>query len=121
MLKMVVLMVDKITLPISSSIRTNSSDKLSRKISFVKMHNSLIDLFIDRTAIDTSLNLFGDKEAILETMRYNNCKHLNDDRTIEFNQSWKQEDDVFDEDRQIWIDRYIDVERDDMFVPRDDA
>ena len=28
---------------------------------------------------------------------------------------------LFDEKRQIWIDRFVDTINDDMFIPRDDA
>ena len=106
---------------LSSSIRTNCSEVLSRKISLVKMHHGLMDLFVDRTKIDTSLRRFMNDESLNKSMQYSRCKSLNDERTIKFNQSCKQESDVFDETRQIWIDEFIDPINDDMFIPRDDA
>ena len=105
---------------ISENVRTISAAKLQRKISLIRMHNSLIDLFCDRTAIDTSLSRFND-EDVFETLRYNHCQALNDERTIKFNQGWKQPNDVFDEKRQIWIGETIDPIKDDLFIPRDDA
>ena len=114
--------MNKAPLFLSESIRTNSSDKLTRNFSLNKIYNSLIDLFIDRTAINTSYNLFEtNKDEIEKSMRYNHCNRINDARRIEFGNNFKQESDVFDEKRQIWIDKHIDVERDDLFIPRDDA
>ena len=106
---------------LSSSIRTNCSEVLSRTVSLDEMHNSLIVLFVDRTNVDTSLARLMDDESLNKSMQYSRCKSLNDERTIKFNQSCKQESDVFDETRQIWIDEFIDPINDDMFIPRDDA
>ena len=106
---------------LSSSIRTNCSEVLSRIVSLDEMHNSLIVLFVDRTNVDTSLARLMDDESLNKSMQYSRCKSLNDERTIKFNQSCKQESDVFDETRQIWIDEFIDPINDDMFIPRDDA
>lgn len=105
---------------LSSNIRTIASDKLLAKIPLTTMQRTLIDLFMDRTKRN-QVNLFDNKDDFKRVMKYNHCLHLNDERTIAFNQNWKQEDDVFDESRQIWIDRFIDPINDDMFIPRDDA
>jgi len=106
---------------LASEIRTSVGDKLSRNVSLVKMHNSLSELFIDRTAIDTSLRRFFSEDGMKKSMQQSNCKSLNDERTIKFHQSIKQQDDVFDEKRQIWIDKFIDPIKDDLFIPRSDA
>lgn len=106
---------------LAESIRTSTSDKLHNNISLSRMHNSLVDLFLDRTAINKSVNLFDNSDGVKKTLRYIHCKDLNDERTIKFHQSWKQKDDVFDEKRQIWISRFIDTINDDLFIPRDDA
>lgn len=106
---------------LASEIRTSVGDKLSRNVSLVKMHNSLSELFVDRTSIDTSLRRLFDEDKMKKSMQYSHCKSLNDERTIKFNQTCKQESDVFDEDRQIWIDEFVDPINDDLFIPRDDA
>ena len=105
---------------LSSSIRTNTGAKLLKEISLDKMHNSLMGLFVDKTKNETRINLF-DKDEVKKTLAYNHCKSLNDKRTIEFHQSFKQEYYVFNEKRKIWISRYIDSEKDDLFIPRDDV
>ena len=105
---------------LSSSIRTNTGAKLLKNISLDKMHNSLIGLFIDKTKNETPNNLF-DNGEVKKILSYSHCKHLNDKRTIEFKNSLRQDDDVFDETRQIWISRHIDPEKHDLFIPRDDA
>ena len=105
---------------VASQIRTNTGAKLLRDISLDRMQNSLLDLFMDRNKQD-KVNLLADEDGIRKVMRYSNCLHLNDARTIEFCNSFKQADDVFDEKRQIWIDRFIDTEKDDLFIPRDDS
>lgn len=115
--KMVMLMNK---LGMASTIRTSCAEMLARKRSIKRMQNSLIELFVDRTKDDKPVNLF-DNNKIKQTLRYSHCKSLNDKRTIDFNQSFKQEDDVFDEDRQIWISSYMDPVKDDLFIPRDDA
>lgn len=104
---------------VASQIRTNTGAKLLRKISLDRIQNSLMELFEDRTKQKT--NLFADEDGIRKVLRYSNCLHLNDARTIEFGNSFKQANDVFDEKRQIWIDRFIDTEKDDLFIPRDDS
>ena len=105
---------------ISENVRTISAGKLQRTISLNRMQNSLNDLFVDRTAINQNRNLL-ESDKMLENLRFMHCQSLNDERTIKFHQGWKQADDVFDEDRQIWISPHIDVEKDDLFIPRDDA
>ena len=114
------LMVKASPLDISIGIRTISAGKLQRDVSLSRMHHSLIDLFVDRTAINSEINLIGN-DRMLENLRFMHCQSLNDERTIAFHQGWKQADDVFDEQRQIWIPNSVDVEKDNMFVPRDDA
>lgn len=106
---------------LSSSIRTIASDKLQRTISIPKMQRKLNELFDDRTGKDSNISLFGSDDDVKESLRYMHCQDLNDERTIAFNQGWKQSDDVFDEKRQIWISGTIDPINDDMFIPRDDA
>ena len=120
MLILMVLLMNKAPLSISSSIRTNSSDVLLRNVSIKRMHNSLIDLFVDRTNLDT-ISGIGDEDSIKQMMQFNKCNSMNDERTIKFHQSWKQASDVFDEKLQIWIDKSIDTEKDNLFIPRDDA
>ena len=105
---------------LSESIRTIASDKLLKNISLDRMQNSLMDLFIDRNKHET-VNRFINEDGIRKVMKDSNCLHLNDARTIEFGNSFKQVDDVFDETRQIWIDRFIDPIKDDLFIPRDDS
>lgn len=115
--------MNKAPLSLSLSIRTIASDKLQRNISLKRMQRKLNELFLDWYAKDIgdSDNVFGDGKDVLESSRYYHCQCLNDERTIEFNQSWKQESDVFDEKRQIWISNFIDPINDDLFIPRDDA
>ena len=102
-------------LSLSSSIRTISSDKLLRTISIPRM------LFVDRTKKENPLFSDDDKEQLDKVLKFNHCLSLNDERTIAFNQGWKQEDDVFDESRQIWISGHINPIEDDVFIPRDDV
>lgn len=106
---------------LSSSIRTIASDKLQRTISLKRMQRKLNELFDGGTEKNNPISLFDDDNAVKLSLRYMGCQALNDERTIAFNQRWKQKDDVFDEKRQIWIDKYIDPINDDMFIPRDDA
>ena len=106
---------------VASQIRTNTGAKLLRKISLDRMKRKLNEFFVDWNNDNNNSNsVFGDADGIRKVMRYSNCLHLNDARTIEFCNSFKQADDVFDEKRQIWIDRFIDTEKDDLFIPRDD-
>ena len=106
---------------LAESIRTISSDKLQRTISISRMKRKLIELFVDRTKTESPLFSNDDKEEIKQVLKFNNCLSLNDERTIAFNQGWKQEDDVFDESRQIWISGHINPIEDDVFIPRDDV
>ena len=106
---------------LASEIRTRTGERLLRKISLVKMHYSLIDLFVDRTDIDTSLRRLFDKDGIDKAMQFSNCQYLNDERTINFHQGLKQDGDVFLESKQIWIPSSVDPIKDDLFIPRDDA
>lgn len=108
-------------LSLSSSIRTISSDKLLRTISIPRMQRKLIELFVDRTKKENPLFSDDDKEQLDKVLKFNHCLSLNDERTIAFNQGWKQEDDVFDEKRQIWISGHINPIEDDVFIPRDDV
>lgn len=102
---------------LATAIRTNCAERLLRTISIQRMHYSLMDLFVDRTAIETSL-FERNKESILKNLSYSHCLSLNDERTIKFNQSWKQQDDVFDEKRQIWISNTVNPIEDDLFIQR---
>lgn len=106
---------------LASRIRTRTSEKLSTKtnISPVKLHRNIMNMFIDRTSIETSFRRFMGKNK--DTLRYDYCKCLNDKETIQFQQSYKQDGDVFDEKRQIWVSGYVDLVEDDLFIPRDDA
>ena len=108
-------------LSLSSSIRTISSAKLLRTISIPRMQRKLNELFEDETEKENKASLFGDDDAVNQSLKFMHCNSLNDERTIKFHQGWKQKDDVFDEKRQIWISKYIDPINDDMFIPRDDS
>lgn len=112
--------MDNAPLILSSTIRTSASDTLLNTISLKEMQDKLFDLFIDRENKKTVVNLL-ETNAMKESLRYIHCRQLNDELTIDYNQKWKQSNDIFDEKRQIWIDKYIDAEKDDMFIPRDDA
>ena len=116
-----VVLMNKAPFILSSSIRTISSDKLQRTISIPRMQRKLIELFEDGTEKDNKVSLFGDDSAFKESLRYMHCQSLNDERTIKFHQGWKQDGYVFNEKLQIWIDGSIDVEKDNLFVPRVDA
>lgn len=105
---------------VASQIRTNTGARLLRKISLAKMHNSLFDLFVDRTAIATSFKSPFNKDKIIKNLKYRHCLCLNDKRTIEYHKSCKQDFYVFDESRQIWYDSKINPIKDDLFIPRDD-
>lgn len=115
------MVVVNLNLELASNIRTNTAERLLRTISLKSMHDCLNGLFVDKNASDTPVNLFDDEDGVKKTLRYIHCKHLNDKRTIAFNQRWKQANDVFDEKRQIWIDGFIDTEKDDLFIPRVDS
>ena len=98
---------------LASEIRINVSERLSRNV-----HDKLLELFVDRTSIDTSFRrLMGKNE---DTPRYDHCLYLNDEKTIKFHQSFKQDSDIFDEKRQIWVSDSVDLVEDDLFIPRDD-
>ena len=117
---------------LASKLRTNTGERLTRNISLARIHNSLSELFVDRTNIDSSsLGRFVDMEfenriylspgdAVDENkitiLNYNHCLHLNDEKTIKHNSK-----DVFDESRQIWIPHEVDVVKDNMFIPRSDT
>lgn len=106
---------------LSSSIRTIASDKLLRTISIPRMQRKLNELFEDETEKENKASLFGDDDAVNQSLKFMHCNSLNDERTIKFHQGWKQESDVFDEKRQIWISEHIDPIEDDLFIPRDDS
>ena len=119
-----VVLMNNATLFLSESIRTIASDKLFGNISLARMQGKLIGLFVDWNANDVndSDSVFGDyTDGMKRIMQFSKCESLNDERTIEFHQGWKQESDVFDESRQIWIPYGVDPINDDMFIPRDDA
>ena len=105
---------------VASQIRTHTGAKLLRSVSLKRMENSLMDLFIDRNNDDT-VNRLINEDGIRKVLRYSHCKRLNDKRRIEFNNSCKQANDVFDETRQIWISPNVDPMKDDLFIPRDDV
>ena len=119
-LLLIVVMSMNSNVSLSENIRTNCADKLLRNVSLEKMHNSLIDLFVDRTSADTTLRNLMNDESMKKLLRYGNCLCLNDERTIKFHESTKLNCDVFDESRQIWIPDYVKLD-DDLFIPRDDA
>ena len=100
--KMVMLMMTNQEL--IETIRTNCAERLLRTISLKKMQRKLNELFVDW---QVQSNIESD-DGIQKTIKYNKCESLNDERTIKFNQRFKQATDVFDETRQIWIDKYID-------------
>lgn len=101
---LVVVLMNETQLSISSSIRTNSSDVLLRKVSIVRMQKSLAGLFTDRTAIDTSLRRFFNEDNLKQTFAYNDCLKLNDEDTINFYNSTKQSSDrLIDESHNLFI------------------
>lgn len=106
---------------LTTRIRTRASERLSTRtsISPVKLHRNIMKLFIDRTSIETSFRRLMGKNK--DTPRYKHCLCLNDEKTIEFNQRLRQDNDVFDEKRQIWISDYVNVIEDDLFIPREDS
>ena len=55
---------------VASNIRTIASDKLLKNVSLKRMHNSLIELFVDRTAIDNDNGT--NDEDVFEVLRYLN-------------------------------------------------
>lgn len=72
---------------LSSTIRDNINAKLSKEISLDGMHNSLTNLFIDRTKIDTSLRRLMNDDLIRLNLIYSDCMSLNDESKIKFNKS----------------------------------
>lgn len=107
--------MNKAPLPLSSSIRTVCAERLTRTISIPRMHNSLIDLFVDRTAIDTSL-LGRMKSNYDKWQVYNDCLHLNDKNTIDFNNRLPQSNDIIDENTGNYIPSNIDLNNN-VFIP----
>ena len=96
--------MDKAPLSLSSSIRTNSSENLLRVISISRMYSNLIDLFFDRTSIDTSLARFFSEDKVKEVLAYTDCLNLNDEDTIRFNNSQIQASDKpIDESHNFFI------------------
>ena len=100
---------DCFMISLASEIRINVSERLSRNV-----HDKLLELFVDRTSIDTSFRRFMNKDKL----PYYNCKSLNDEKTIEFHQKTRQMHDVFDDERQIWISSDINPSEHDYFIPR---
>lgn len=81
------------------------------------MHNILIGLFVDRTAIDTSF--FGGFAFDYDKWKvYSDCLHLNDKNTIDFNNRLPQSDDIFDEDTGNYYPNRVDFNND-VFIPFD--
>ena len=130
------MVVFDLDLGLASNIRITVCERLSRNISLAKIQDNLLKLFVDRINVDSSslgrfvdvefedrIYLDGDdiNDDKITILDYNDCLCLNDESTIEFNQKFKQADDVFDEKRQIWIDRFVDTEKNDLFIPRDDG
>lgn len=99
----VVLILNNI-INLSSQIRTNSGETLLRDISIARMHGILIDLFFDRTSIDTSLARFFNKDNLKENLAYNDCLRLNDEQTRDFYKSFEQPSDKpIDESHNLFI------------------
>lgn len=98
---------------VASEIRLKVKDKLANTPT-----TNLLNLFVDRTSIDTSFRRFMGVNN--DNPRYDHCLCLNDEKTIKFNQNLKQDSDVFDEKRQIWVGGTVDLVEDDLFIPRDD-
>ena len=98
---------------VASQIRIKVKDRLANTLD-----TNLLDLFIDRTSIDTSFGRFMGKNK--DNQRYDHCLCLNNEKTIKFHQSFKQDNDVFDEKRQIWVSATVDLVKDNLFIPRDD-
>ena len=99
---------------VASQIRIKVKERLANTLD-----TNLLDLFVDRRSIDTSFRRFMGKNE--DTPRYRHCLCLNDEKTIKFHQSFKQDSDVFDEKRQIWVSAYVNLVEDDLFIPRDDV
>ncbi len=109
--------MNKAPLFLSESIRTIASDKLLRTFSLQRMYNNLIDLFVDRTSIDTSL--LGRIDFDVDKWnKYNDCLHMNDKETIAFNNRLPQSDDVFDEVSGNYYPSNLDFNNN-MFIPFD--
>lgn len=106
---------------LASKIRTKTGERLLNKtiLSSDKLHKNILELFVDRTSIDTTLRRFIKLDDNI--LKYSHCLCLNDEKTIQFQQSFKHDHFIFDEDRQIWRDAYIDPTTEDCFIPRDDA
>lgn len=60
-------------------------------VSLDRMNKTLLDLFVDRTKIDTSLARFMSKEKIAESLLYSRCMDLNDKDKIRFIESLSHE------------------------------
>ncbi|MBR2651236.1 hypothetical protein IKD48_00110 [bacterium] len=89
---------------LSSQIRKNSGETLLRDISIARMHGKLIDLFFDRTSIDTSLARFFNEDNLKETLAYNDCLRLNDKETRDFHKTFEQASDKpVDESHNFFI------------------
>ncbi len=107
-------------LDLAYRIRTKSCERLLTRTSISPdtLNTNLLGLFIDRKSIDTSFRRFFGRNK--DRPLYRHCQSLNDARTIDFHQRVKQESDVFDEKRQIWIPNYVDLETDDLFIPKEE-
>lgn len=89
---------------LSSQIRKNSGETLLRDISIARMHGILIDLFFDRTTIDTSLARFFNEDNLKENLAYHDCLRLNDEETIDFyNSNMQSSDKPIDESHNFFI------------------
>ena len=56
-------------------------------VSLDSMHKTLLELFVDRTEIDTSLARYMTNDGIAESLKYKRCMALNDEDKLNFIQS----------------------------------
>lgn len=89
---------------LSSQIRKNTGETLLRDISITRMYGNLIDLFFDRTSIDTSLARFFNEDNLKKNLAYHDCLKLNDEDTMQFYKSIEQASDKpVDESHNFFI------------------
>lgn len=76
-----------------------------------RMKRTLLELFVDRTKIDTSLARYMNDNAIAESLKYKRCMGLNDEDKISFAQSLPN--------KKYYDEKYN--EKYNMFIPSGDA
>ena len=90
-----------IIINLSSQIRKNIGESLLKDISIARMQGNLIDLFFDRTSIDTSIARFFNEDKLKETLVYKDCLKLNDEDYYNSNQQLN--DKPIDESHNFFI------------------